>query len=257
MGTDYVTRSTANAGPRSAIAKLGELVNDTLTIVNELRTDHATSKTAADAVETLIEELHDDHATTKTIVDELKADFNLLRTGLLNGCFRAAGLIEGTNANTIKITNDIDYAIDGVLYKKAAADNIAMTAAAQQAISTYCMYLVTLDAAGTLTITKGTSVATDTAVLPALPASNGAIGAFKIATDGSTTFTSGTTDLGAAGITETYYDLLWPNSGTAAPTAIAATGPGTLGSAKPASGPATLTANTDVDTFAFRNGGAP
>jgi hypothetical protein len=33
------------------------------------------------------------------------------------------------------------------------------------------------------------------------------IGGYKIATDGSTTFTNGTTDNGAAGITDTYYDF--------------------------------------------------
>lgn len=41
------------------------------TLSNELRTDHATAKTAADQTETLVEELHDDHATTKAVVDEL------------------------------------------------------------------------------------------------------------------------------------------------------------------------------------------
>lgn len=49
-----------------------EWVNDTAALVNELRTDHATFKTSADAVETLIEELHDDHATFKTAADNVE-----------------------------------------------------------------------------------------------------------------------------------------------------------------------------------------
>ena len=188
--------------------------------VTELMTDHATFKTAVDSL--------------KTLADEVKADLNTLRTALLSGCFGAAGLAEGTNANTLKTVNAISFAIAGQLYLKAATDNIAMTAAAEQAISTYCLYLCSLDTSGTLTVTKGTEVGTDTAVLPATPASECAIGYFKIATDGATTFTSGTTDLGAAGITDTYVDMLFPLSGTSATSAVAA--------ADASAGPATLTA---------------
>ena len=228
--------------------------------VTELMTDHADFKAAADAVETLIEELAADHATFKTAVDSLKtladetkADLNTLRTALLTGCFGAAGLAEGTNANTLKTVNAISYAIAGQLYLKAATDNIAMTAAAEQAISTYCLYLCSLDVSGTLTVTKGAELGTDTAVLPATPASNCAIGYFKIATDGATTFTSGTTDLGAAGITETYVDMLFPLSGTSATSAVAAAdasaGPATLGSsAAIPSAPATLSASVPSGT---------
>ena len=233
------------------------------TLNDELIADHATFKTAADAVETLIEELHDDHATFKTAVDslktladELKADFNLLRTSLLNGTHQAAGLAEGTNANTIKFANAFSFSIAGVTYLKAVTDNIAMTAAAQQAISTFCMYLVTLDSAGAVTITKGTELGTDTAVLPARPANQAVAGAFKIATDGATTFTSGTTDLGAAGITDTHYDLMFPNTGAEAPTTIAAAdasaGPATLTATKPASVPATLTATAPATLTAAK-----
>jgi hypothetical protein len=45
------------------------VLNALVTIVTELKADHATFKTAADNVETLIEELHDDHATNKTAMD--------------------------------------------------------------------------------------------------------------------------------------------------------------------------------------------
>lgn len=158
---------------------------------------------------------------------ELKADFNLLRAQLLNRCVQACGLAEGTNANTIKTVNAVSFSINGQLYTKAATDNIAMTAAAQQAVSTYCLYLVSIDSAGAVTVTKGTSVATDTAVLPALPASSAPLGFFKVVTDGVTTFTSGTTDLGAAGLTVTFGDLAVANSGTSASTDITTTAPST------------------------------
>lgn len=216
--------------------------------VLELMDDHATFKAAVDAIETLVEELHDDHATNKTIIDELKADFNLLRANLFNASLTAGGLAEGTNAATIKTVNTINYVVDGQLYTKAATDNIAITATAQQAISTFCLYLVTVNAAGTVTVTKGTEVASDTAVLPARPASSAVIGAFKIATDGVTTYTGGTTDNGAAGITDTYYDLMFANSGADAATAVAASSAATLTASKPPSGPATLTASAPSGT---------
>ena len=167
--------------------------------------------------------------THKTLADELKADFNLLRVNMINCALNACGLAEGTNAQTIQIAAAVHFAINGVIYDKAITDNITMTACAEQAISTYCMYLVTLNASGTLKITKGTELATDTAVLPSRPANEAVIGAFKIATNGSTTFTSGTTDLGAAGITDTYYDLMFANTGADASTAIAAADPTAVG----------------------------
>lgn len=160
-----------------------------------------------------------------TFLNELKADVNLLRTDflLLKDTFEHtsgedADLAEGTNAATIKTTDACSYVIDGVIYEKAATDNIAITATTEQAVSTYRLYLVSIDAAGTVTVTAGTAVATDTATLPALPASSAPLGYFKIATDGSTTYTGGTTDNGAAGITDTYVDLAFMNSGSSAMT---------------------------------------
>lgn len=156
-----------------------------------------------------------------TYLDEIKADFNLLRAQVLNSAGEDPDLAEGTNSATIKTTDACSYTIAGVTYEKAATDNIAITAAAEQAISTYCLYLVSINSSGTVTVTKGTATATDTAVLPALPASSAPLGYFKIATDGVTTYTAGTTDNGAAGITDTYVDLTVMDSGTSASTAIA------------------------------------
>lgn len=134
-------------------------------------------------------------------------NFNLLRATNNNMCYGYAGLAEGTGAATIKTTAAISFSINGVMYTKAITDNIAMTACAQQAISTYCLYLASIDSAGTVTLTKGTSAATDTATLPATPANNVAFGYVKVVTDATHTFTSGTTDLSATGITGTYVNL--------------------------------------------------
>jgi hypothetical protein len=134
-------------------------------------------------------------------------------------CLGKAGIgIGGTDAKTLKIAAPngagIDYAINGIVYHKAdAADALAMTAAAAQADLTTCIYLVCLDSSGTLSTVKGTAVLTahltgGDAVLewPEVPDNKCAIGAVKIATSGGT-FTAGTTELSAAAVTDTYYDL--------------------------------------------------
>jgi len=157
-----------------------------------------------------------------TLVNEVKADVNLLRTNSINRCYSMGQWAEGTNDYTIKNAAAIYYTIAGKMYTKAITDNIAMTALAEQANATYCMYLVSVDAAATVTITKGTAVATDAAVLPAVTAGNCAVAAFKIATSGGT-FTSGTTDLAGAGVTDTWYDLSFPYEGASASTAVAST----------------------------------
>jgi hypothetical protein len=117
-------------------------------------------------------------------------------------------LAEGTNANTIKTATAVDFCVNGVIYNKAATDNIAVDAGEEQAVSTFCKYLVSIIADGTVAVTKGNDAATAAlALVPALPADSAPLGYFQIATDAATTFTAGSTDLGAAGITETFVDL--------------------------------------------------
>ena len=134
-------------------------------------------------------------------------------------CFSYAGLAEGTNDSTIKIAASngagVDYAINGVLYHKADADNIDPTACDEQADDTKCLYLFTLNSSGTLDTIKGTEVDTadltaGTAVLewPTPAADTCPIGAMKIETDGAT-FTVGTDDITSdiSGGTVTFYNL--------------------------------------------------
>lgn len=113
------------------------------------------------------------------------------------------GLAEGTGSATLKTTNDIVYFLYNNQYTKVATDNIAMTACVAQAATSFCYYLVSVNASGTVRTTKGTD---NTYALPATPSGNIAIGAFKIVAV-ATVFTSGTTDLSAAGITATFFDI--------------------------------------------------
>ena len=132
-------------------------------------------------------------------------------------CWSKAGLAEGSNANTIKTAAPngagTDFSIDGILYHKADTDNIAMTALPVQAAVTKCLYCVQIDADGAVSLKKGTEVLTadltagkDVLHWPLPDAGKCALGFIKVETQSTATFTSGTTDLGAANIVDTYYD---------------------------------------------------
>ena len=135
-------------------------------------------------------------------------DHQNMRDVLMTQCSGKAGLAEGTNANTIKTAAAVDFSINGVMYTKAITDNIAVSAGVQLD-GTDCMYLITADSAGAITATKGVEAAAGSAVyLPAPPDNEAVIGAIKVATLAAD-FTLGTTDLGAATVTDTYYDLAY------------------------------------------------
>jgi hypothetical protein len=123
--------------------------------------------------------------------------------------FTAAGLAEGTNANTYKTVNTLTYTSDGVLKSKGATDNIAMTSTAGTVPpSSAALYAVWIDSAGTFSNSRGPVVTSgDPCPMPTAPANNlTLVGLIKVTTNSSTTFTPGSTDLGNAGVTDLYYD---------------------------------------------------
>lgn len=128
----------------------------------------------------------------------------------------AAGLAEGTNANTYKTTNTLTYTSNGVFKSKGATDNIAMTSTAGTVPpSSAALYGVWIDGSGNLSNSRGPVVdAADPCPVPSAPAANlTLVGLIKVVTNSSTTFTPGSTDLGAAGVTDTYFDCsLMPGS---------------------------------------------
>lgn len=133
--------------------------------------------------------------------------------------FSKAGLAEGTNAATIKTAAPngagIDFAIKGLGYHYADTDNIAVTAHPVQAALYSCLYLVQINASGTVSTVQGTAqltadVTNGSQVLqwPQPSDNNCPIGGYKVAVASGYTFTNGTTDHSATGITVTYYDFL-------------------------------------------------
>jgi len=134
-------------------------------------------------------------------------------------CFSKAGLAEGTTSATIKTAAPngagTDYAILGLGYHKVDTDNIAVTAHTVQATETTCLYLVQINSSGTVSTKKGDEVSTTEltegrAVLkwPKPDDSKCPIGGYKVAVATSYTYTNGTTDHSATGMTVTYYDFV-------------------------------------------------
>jgi hypothetical protein len=135
-------------------------------------------------------------------------------------CLTKAGLAIGDGAKTgpciaSPVGAGVDFAIDGYVYHKADSTTVLpLTAATVQPVSTTCLYLICVAANLAVTSVQGTPVSTsalsagDVALkFPEPTANTCPIGAVKIVTDSTHTFTPGTTALDAAGITETYYDL--------------------------------------------------
>ena len=133
------------------------------------------------------------------------------------GCLSSAGLGIGSTASQLSIAAPngagVDYAIDGQAYHLADDATVAMSAMSVQAVSTSCLYLVMMDSAGALTTKKGVERLTaslgDNLSLqwPQPDDDKCPIGGFRVDTSASVTFTGGTTDLDAAGITDTYYNF--------------------------------------------------
>lgn len=137
------------------------------------------------------------------------------------GCVSKAGLGIGSTADELSTTSPngagFDYAIKGIAYHKAESANIddVPLVLSTQAADTTCLYLVQINAAGTLSVVKGEEVLNTDLVAGnkvlhwPRPTSDDycPVGAFKVKTV-AVTFTAGTTNLDADGVTDTYYDFI-------------------------------------------------
>jgi hypothetical protein len=139
----------------------------------------------------------------------------LVRGGTL--CLSKAGL-HSSSTTTLHIAAPngvgVDFAVNGKLYHKADTDTIATTVCAVQAVSTSCLYLVSLDTSATpaLSVIKGTEILTANVGNEALqwptPAVDTCpIGGFRVDTPAGYTFTCGSTTF-ASNNTVTYYDFM-------------------------------------------------
>lgn len=138
----------------------------------------------------------------------------------VTAAFASAGLAEGTNANTFKIAAPngagVDFAIDGYGYHKADTDNIDFTAGHSDIADLYTgIFLVQINSAGTVSTKQGTSVLTadleagEVALqVPEADAGCCPLGAIRVKNAQGSAWTPGSEDLGAANITDTYYNFV-------------------------------------------------
>jgi len=110
----------------------------------------------------------------------------------------------------------VDYSINGYMYNVLdTVGDRTVTAAAIQAELTACIYLATLNAAGTLATVKGTAVLSaditagkKSLAWPQPAADTCPIGAIKVVIGEGNTFTAGTDDWDDAGSSFTWFDFM-------------------------------------------------
>lgn len=138
----------------------------------------------------------------KSLADAVTAAMRVL---LGNRCFISGAVAIGGTVAKVKLAAAVDFCIDGQLYHKAITDDLFVhTDLTVQAVSTTKLYALCLDSAGSGSIIAGPA---DGLSLPIIPDTKCAVGAIKVVTDATHTFTPATTAHNAAGITTTYANI--------------------------------------------------
>ena len=125
-----------------------------------------------------------------------------------SGCqaFTSGAVAITTNKAKFKTTATINYTIGGLMYTKAAADNLVFsTGHTALGANQACLFGLQLDASGNVTTVQGPVVAAgDPCPVPS-PANNRAVfGLIKVVT--TSAFTPNTTEFDASGVTTTFYN---------------------------------------------------
>lgn len=147
----------------------------------------------------------DKHATLEAVTNA--ALRRILGTRVLTNPAVAIG---STPANVA--TGAFDYMIGGKAYSKGAvAAGTAFTDLTVQKDGTTRLYLLAINAAGTITIINGKDAVAGqqpdvSLMIPPCPADHCPVGVVKVETDGAD-FTPATTSLAAATVTDTYVSL--------------------------------------------------
>lgn len=136
-------------------------------------------------------------ATSYTLSDAaLRSALGDLQAAAADLTLNSAGLTIGSSSKPkVKIANTTYYLIDGVLYSKTTAE-ITLTTANNVANAKYNVLVLSIDTAGTVTVTNGTEAATLAAVVfPTIPSNQAVLGFVIIHPSGTGGFVGGTTDL--------------------------------------------------------------
>jgi hypothetical protein len=123
--------------------------------------------------------------------------------------------------NQLNSANTVQFSIDGVFKTLAPVDNQAFSSGhANLAVNQACVFGVYVNSTNTVSTQQSAVVnsasvgVTDVIPLPPLPIDNSSvlIGMVKVQTTNAATFVPGTTNLNAANVTVTYYDVTVPPS---------------------------------------------
>ena len=140
-------------------------------------------------------------------------DLAAVQNVMQNRTLAPPGLAIGTDATKVLIANTVVFSLGGILYSKTTAE-VAFTATAHDIAADAltvqeAVYLLSIVANGTVTITKGTVAAgAGSAAIPAVPASQVPIGYVRVAVAaGAVDFDASSDDLDDAHLTVTYVDL--------------------------------------------------
>ena len=122
-------------------------------------------------------------------------------------------LMSDNDANDLEIFTAFAYMIEGIVYLKAATDDIVVATAGDafvaQADLKSCLYRMVINAAGTVLVRQGEAVLTASIsankplVMPKGKSGYLTFGYFRIDTSGGT-YTPATTDFDGAGVTDTF-----------------------------------------------------
>jgi len=135
--------------------------------------------------------------TESTSNTNLRDMLTKLQKAVTTSLFESGTLADGSgDTKKIKLTSTIHYKINDVIYQKTTAE-VAFTATTHDCVQNkFAVYAVTINAAGTLTITKGDEVASAALALagfPAIPVDQVLIG-FLLGNPTSGAFTANTSD---------------------------------------------------------------
>jgi len=217
------------------------------TLANEMRTDHATNRTAVANLKLVVDEMVTDHDADSTHVGNIKTLLNDIRTELLGDyLITLPALAIGTDLTCVSGVA-FNYAVNGAAYYKAAvATGTALTPTTAIPQAKYGAFALDIGADGTIDVSGATdngtgydSAALAIAGLSAVAADHVRMGTVTVTkSDGA--FTPATTHLNAANVTAAYTDSDDWMTGIAA--AVSTSAAAALSNTSTTSPAATLTA---------------
>lgn len=123
----------------------------------------------------------------------LRSSLEKIQIALGDMLLNTGGLAIGSTKTKIKIANTIYTLHDGVMAKKTTAE---VSPSGTVTNANFNVYVVSVDSAGTATVSMGTEGATIGAVVfPTVPTGNAVVGFVIVNPTGTGNFVGGTTDL--------------------------------------------------------------